>query len=89
MGLEFEDHEVTKAEHDFYRAFVTILEHLKNRALKAEAEVRSLRRELETRREQVEFFGGSYANGGAAGVGRPSSGGGEPVVTQASDGPAT
>lgn len=57
MALEFEDHEVTKAEHEFYRAFVIVLEHLKNRALKAEAEVRSLRKELDVRREQVEYFG--------------------------------
>ena len=49
MALEFEDHQVTKAEHEFYRAFVVILEHLKNRALKAEAEVRALRKELEVR----------------------------------------
>lgn len=56
-GLEFEDHEVTKAEHEFYRAFGVILEHLKNRALKAEAEVRTLRQELIARREQVEYFG--------------------------------
>lgn len=56
MALEFEDHEVTKEEHEFYRSFVVILEHLKNRALKAEAEVRQLRRELEVRREQVEHM---------------------------------
>lgn len=57
MGLEFEDHEVTQAEREFYKAFVTVLEHLKNRALKAEAEVRALRKELVMRREQVEYFG--------------------------------
>lgn len=56
MPLEFEDHEITKEEREFYRAFVTILEHLKNRALKAEAEVRQLRQELEVRREQVEHL---------------------------------
>ena len=57
MALEFEDHDVSAAEHEFYRAFVVILEHLKNRALKAEAEVRNLRKELDVRREQVEYFG--------------------------------
>jgi hypothetical protein len=56
MALEFEDHIVTDAEHEFYRAFVVILQHLKNRALKAEAEVRALRKELDVRRDQVEYF---------------------------------
>jgi hypothetical protein len=55
-GLEFEDHIVTDAEHEFYKSFVVILEHLKNRALKAEAEVRQLRKELDFRREQVEAY---------------------------------
>jgi hypothetical protein len=55
-GLEGEDHTVTQAEHEFYKAFVTVLEHLKNRALRAEAEVRRLRHELDVRREQVEYF---------------------------------
>ena len=56
--LECEDHNITQAEHDFYRAFATILEHLKNRALKAEAEVMQLRSELAVRREQVEYLNG-------------------------------
>jgi hypothetical protein len=54
MALECEDHAATNAEHEFYRAFVVILEHLKNRALKAEVEVMQLRRELEVRRNQAE-----------------------------------
>lgn len=67
--LECDDHKITQGEHEFFRSFAVILEHLKNRALKAEAEVRRLRaelnnrnvaliRELETRREQVEYLGG-------------------------------
>ena len=56
--LELEDHPVTQAEHEFYRAFAVILEHLKNRAMKAEAEVRVLRKELDVRREQVEYMSG-------------------------------
>lgn len=59
-GLEFEDHKVTEREHEFYKAFVTILEHLKNRALKAETEVRQLRHELTVRREQVEYLGAEH-----------------------------
>lgn len=53
--LEIEDHKVTQAEHDFYRAFVTILEHLKNRAINAELEVLKLRRELDVQREQSDY----------------------------------
>ena len=54
--LECETHNMSEDEHEFYRAFVVILEHLKNRALKAEAEVIQLRLELKVRREQVEYM---------------------------------
>lgn len=56
MALEIEDHKVTDSEHEFYKAFVTILTHLKNRAINAELEVLTLRKELEVRREQVEYM---------------------------------
>lgn len=54
MALECETHNITDAEHEFYKAFVTILTHLKNRALAAEAECMAMRRELDIRRQQVE-----------------------------------
>ena len=47
---------VTEAEREFYKAFVTILDHLHKRAAAAEAQVRHLQHELEKRREQVEFY---------------------------------
>ncbi len=53
-----DDEKFTEAERDFYKAFVTILEHLSKRAFKAEAEVRRLNKELAVRREQVEYLGG-------------------------------
>jgi hypothetical protein len=70
--VEIEDHPITKAEHEFYASFARILEHLKNRALAAELEVLRLRRELEYRdsnrdreleyrREQVEFLSSEIA----------------------------
>jgi hypothetical protein len=48
---------VTEQEVEFLKAFVTILEHLKRRAIKAEREVESLRQELTALRERVEFNG--------------------------------
>ena len=54
--LESETHKVTDAEHEFYKAFVTILTHLKNRALNAEDEVRRLRAELDVKRDQIEYL---------------------------------
>lgn len=45
----------TEAEREFYEAFVRILTHLQNRAIKAEREVEHLRKELATKREQVEY----------------------------------
>ena len=53
---EIATHTVTDSEHQFYAAFVTVLTHLKNRALNAEAEVLRLRKELDHRREQVEYY---------------------------------
>lgn len=47
---------VTEAEHQFLKAFVTILEHLKNRATKAERENVNLRQELTALREKVEYL---------------------------------
>lgn len=52
------DHIVTDAEHEFYKAFVTILEYLKKRATRAEAEVELLQKELIVRREQIEYMAG-------------------------------
>ena len=46
---------VTEAEHEFLKAFVTILEHLKNRATKAEREVVALQKELAAYREREEY----------------------------------
>jgi hypothetical protein len=46
----------TEAEREFFTAFVTILTHLQNRLIKAEAELKHLQHELTVRREQVEFF---------------------------------
>lgn len=46
-NLDCDDHVVTDAERDFYKSFAVILEYLKNRALKAEAEVKRLRQELD------------------------------------------
>lgn len=47
---------VTEAEHEFLKAFVTILEHLKNRAIRAEREVKDLQRELTALRDKVEYL---------------------------------
>ncbi len=46
---------VTEQEQEFLKAFVTILHHLQQRAIKAEREVESLRKELSTFREKIEF----------------------------------
>jgi hypothetical protein len=73
VRVEIEDHPVTKAEHEFYASFARILEHLKKRALRAELEVIRLReelacrdaqrdKELEYRREQVEFLSSEIAD---------------------------
>ncbi len=59
--LECETHTVHEAEHKFYKAFVTILTHLQDRAFKAEAEVMRQRTELEVRREQVEYMTGQLS----------------------------
>lgn len=64
--LEIEDHPVTKAEHEFYRAFVTILTHLQRRALNAELQVVQQRDELAVRREQVEYLSSELADARAA-----------------------
>ena len=55
--LEIDDHKITAAEHEFYRSFVVILEHLKNRAINAELEVKRMRRELNALRDMVEYLG--------------------------------
>jgi hypothetical protein len=47
---------VTEAEHEFLKAFVVILEHLKNRATKAERENVNLLQELTALREKVEYL---------------------------------
>lgn len=62
------DETFTEAESDFYKAFVTILEHLKNRAVKAETEIRHLQRELEVRREQIEYNCLAAMNGGSRSI---------------------
>lgn len=41
-------------EREFLEAFVKILHHLHNRAVRAEKEIELMKRELEVRREQVE-----------------------------------
>ncbi len=46
----------TEAEREFYTAFIRILEHLKNRAISAEREVRNLRQELTALRDKVEYL---------------------------------
>lgn len=50
------DDKLDVAEREFFESFVKILHHLHRRAVKAETEVLQLRRELETRREQVEYM---------------------------------
>lgn len=55
--LEGEDHTVTKSEREFWRSLTVVINHLSNRALAAEAEVKRLRAELQTRNEQVEYMG--------------------------------
>jgi len=60
--VEIETHEVTDSEHEFYRAFVVILTHLKDRAINAEEEVLRLRKELDVRREQVEYLTGKVGD---------------------------
>lgn len=54
--LEIETHKVAQAEHEFYRAFVVILEHLKNRAINAELEVAALRKERDALAERIEVL---------------------------------
>lgn len=44
----------SEAEREFLEAFVKILHHLHGRAVKAEREAINLRKELDTKREQVE-----------------------------------
>ncbi len=44
----------SEAEREFLEAFVKILHHLHGRAIRAEREVINLRKELDTKREQVE-----------------------------------
>lgn len=46
----------TEQEREFYTAFIRIMEHLKNRAIKAEREVSNLRKELVALREKVEYM---------------------------------
>lgn len=54
--LEIDTHRVAQAEHEFFRAFAVVLEHLKNRAINAEVEVLKLRRERDALSERVEFL---------------------------------
>ena len=54
--IEMETHKIAKAEHEFYRAFVVVLEHLKNRAINAELEVIALRKERDALSERVEVL---------------------------------
>lgn len=56
-ALEGEDHTVTEPEREFWRSLTVVITHLSNRALTAEAEVKRLRSELQTRNEQVEYMG--------------------------------
>jgi hypothetical protein len=46
----------TEQEREFLTCFVKILEHLKNRAIKAEREVKNLRQEMTALREKVEYL---------------------------------
>lgn len=61
-GLEGGDHEFQQAEKEFFRSLAVILAHLQNRALKAEARVYELQRELDARRDQVEYMGDKIAS---------------------------
>ena len=54
--LEGEDHKVTEAEREFWKSLCVVVQHLSDRALKAEAEVRRLRKELRVREDQVEYL---------------------------------
>lgn len=58
-----EDTTFSEAEREFLEAFVKILHHLHGRAVKAEREVISLRKELDTKREQVEVHSILAADG--------------------------
>jgi len=49
--LEGEDHKVTEPEREFWRSLCVVVQHLSDRALKAEAEVRRLRKELSVRED--------------------------------------
>lgn len=44
----------SEQEKEFLEAFVKILHHLHNRAVKAEREIEQMKHELEVRREQIE-----------------------------------
>jgi len=51
-----DDMTFSEAEREFLEAFVKILHHLHGRAVRAEREVLSLRKELDAKREQVEVM---------------------------------
>ena len=53
--VESEDHKVTAAEREFWKALTVVLSHLKDRALNAEEEVAKLRKELNVLREREEY----------------------------------
>jgi hypothetical protein len=56
MALESEDHAVTDEEREFWKALSVVMQHLHTRALNAEEEVYRLRKELDVKRDQIEYL---------------------------------